>query len=255
MKIERLMNSKFYRGFEWFYRLLLLNVMIFTISFSLPAIPFLYWYKNQDSSFGIYILLFAAMMFIFAFIPAFISSFLVIKHYDEEQPGNMLVVFLKYLIDTIKRIYIIELIIIVSLIVLSFSVLFYWDLLSPDNFKGDIVGIISIVAFAIVFFLLVGLVFAFVNLTLIIAYFQMSWKDYFKLSVKYILKYFYSTLACIIILAIPLFLLFIIKFKFLPIYFIFGITGPQYIMYLINRNKYQYLQTNIGELLTENKLK
>ena len=94
MNIEKLVNGKFYRGFEWFYRLILLNLLILIVSFSLPAIPFVYWVKNfmatEEKGF---IVIISLALFVIGFIPAFISSFMVIKHYMEERTGNIFVLY------------------------------------------------------------------------------------------------------------------------------------------------------------------
>src|SRR5690554_4228435 len=90
MNIEKFVNSKFYRGFEWFYRLIFLNLFTFVVSFSLAAIPFLVWYNNQELVYFIYL---AIILFVVLFIPAFITSLIVIKYYIDDNTGNFFVLY------------------------------------------------------------------------------------------------------------------------------------------------------------------
>lgn len=245
MNIEKFVNSKFYRGFEWFYRLIFLNLFTLIVSFSLAAIPFLVWYKLQELVWLIYV---AIVIFIFLFIPAYISSMLTIKYYIDENTGNFFVVYFKYLIDTIKQIYLVELILVPIFAITLYGAVHYWQLLGPEYYKPDLFGIFSIIAFVIEFFLLVLFFFMFINLSYIVTHFKMKTSGYIILSFKFSIRYMFQSLLAVIVLLIPVVLIFVAGMQFIPIYFIGGISFPQYILYKSIRNKFNYLQRNLDEI-------
>jgi len=243
--IEKFVNSKFYRGFEWFYRLIFLNLLILIISFSFASIPFFIWYLNQELGFLIYI---ALILFAVLFIPAFITSMFVIKHYADDNTGNFFVVYFKYFIETIKSIYLVELILVPIFLIILYGFFHYWQLLGPEYYHPDAFGIFTIIACAISFFFVIFFFFMFINLSLLVCYFRMKTKDYIVMTFKFSMKFMFQSLLAVLVLFIPLVLLFLIKMDFVPIYFILGISLPEYLIYLGNRSKFNFLQRNIDEI-------
>lgn len=244
MRIEKFVNSKFYRVFEWFYRLVFLNLIVLLISFSLAAIPFLIYLENDD---GLLVII-GVVLFIILFIPSSITSFIVIKHYLDEQTGNVFVLYYKYFIDTLKRIYIIEIIFLPIFFLTIYGLYFWWVNLGPDNFQNNIYGVIAVIAFVVEFFITIGLLFMFLNLMFLFSYFRMRTKDYLKLAFKFSIRNMAQTLFAAIILLLPVILLNLNIMKLLPLYFIAGITLPEYIIALMIRNRFGYLSRNLEEL-------
>lgn len=250
MNIEKLVNSQFFKIFEWFYRLIFLNILIFATSFSLASIPFFIFYYNRDL--GIYVLL-AIVLFIPLFILAFFTSFIVIKHYIENKTGNVFILYFRYFLDTVKKTYLIIIIITSVFFITIYGIYYYWQLLSPENFRNDLYGYFSVIAFVIEFFVFIFLVSLFINIAFIIAYFRMKQFDYVKLAFRFSIKNMIQTLLAFIILLIPLILLYLFKMKFLPIYFIIGVSLPQMFINLLIRKRFNYLEKNIDEIYTEEK--
>lgn len=246
MRIERFVNSKFYRIFEWFYRLLFLNLLVLLISFSLATIPFLIFLNNED---GLFVMI-GIILFVILFIPSSITSFVVIKHYMSEQTGNVFVLFLRYFLDTVKRIYLIEIIFLPIFFLTLYGLYFYWQNLGPDYYQDNVYGLISIIAFVVQFFLMIGLLFMFINLMFLFAYFRMKTFDYVKLSLRFTFRYMAQSLIAAVFLLIPPVLLGLLVMRFVPIYLILGISLPQFIMALITRNKFSYLARNLDDLNT-----
>lgn len=250
MNTEKLVNSKFYRAFEWFYRLVFLNLLILITSFSLAAIPFLIYYYNQEQ--GLLVVL-SIFLFVLLFIPSTITSFIVVKHYMDDKTGNVFVLYFKYLIDTIKAVYIIELILLPILLITLYGLYYYWQILGPDYYENNTFGYIAIISFVIEFFLLAILVFIYINLMFIMAYFKMKTFDYIKLSLRFSFRYMGQTIISILILLIPVILMFWLGMKFVPIYFILGISLPQFFILYLVRTRFEYLTRNLDDLDTENK--
>lgn len=245
MNIEKFVNSKFYRGFEWFYRLIFINLFTLIVSFSLAAIPFLVWYNAQELVWLIYV---SILFFILLFVPAYISAMLTIKYYIDENTGNLFIVYFKYLIDTIKEIYLVELILVPIFALTLYGAVHYWQLLGPEYYQPDMFGIFSIVAFVVEFFLLVLFFFMFVNLSYIVTHFKMKTSGYIILSFKFSLRYMFQSLLALLALIIPIVLIFILGMPYIPIYFVCGISFPQFILYKSVRNKFNYLQRNLDEI-------
>jgi uncharacterized membrane protein YesL len=244
MNIEKFVNSKFYRVFEWFYRLIFINLLILIVSFSLAAIPFLVYYLgNKD---GLFVII-GLIIFILLFIPASLTGFLVIKHYLEEQTGNLFVLYFRYLIDTLKRIYIVELLLLPFFFLSIYGLWFYGSYLDSDSFSYDAYGVFAILSFVLVFFLLIFLILVFINIMLIISYFKMKPMHYMRLAFKFSMRYMGQTLIYGLIMFIPFVILNIFVMQFRPIYFIIGISLPQYLIGLITRNKFNYLASNLSK--------
>ncbi len=250
MDIEKFVNSKFYRGFEWFYRLLFLNVLLFLTSFLLASIPFYFLYINPDLEI---LALIGLVMVVISFFPAFISSMLVIKDYAESKTGNIFVLYFKYLLDTIKRVYLIEIVLVIVTVLVSFSLLMYWNFLDTEALSGGFLSALLIVSLTVLMLFVVFLALFYINLTFLVAYFRMSLKSYFIISARFSFKYMGQTMISILILLIPSIVLILIGIKFLPIYFLFGISLPQLLMFYINRNRYDNLQRSIEIQNTQKK--
>lgn len=249
MNIEKFVNSKFYRVFEWFYRLVFLNLLTLIVSLSLAAIPFLlHYYVNND---GILVII-GIILFIILFIPACLAAFIVIKHYLEDQMGNVFVLYFRYFIDTIKRIYVIELIILPFFFFCLYSLWFYGSYLDSEGFIYDFYGIFSIVSFVFVFFIIVLVILLYINLMLILAYFRMKTFAYLRLAFRFSMIYMGQTIIYSLILLIPFGLLNFFIMEFRPLYFIIGISLPQFIIALISRNKFNYLARNLEVLKNRN---
>lgn len=246
MDIEKFVNGKFYRGFEWFYRLIFLNVLLFLTSFLFASIPFYFFYKNQSQ--GILILVAIVLMAI-SFFPAFISSMLVIKDYSEGKTGNVFVLYFKYLLDTIKRTYIIEIILFSISIVVAIGVYFYWNFLGSE-LENSALGVIASIGLTISILIILFLVIVYINLTFLVTYFKMKTKGYLRIGINFSFKYMGQTILGIIILFIPLLTLTWLGMNFLPIYLILGISLPQFIIFQMNKHKYNYL---LSSMLNEQK--
>lgn len=250
MNIEKFVNSKFYRGFEWFYRLIFLNLFTFVVSFSLAAIPFLVWYNNQELVYFIYL---AIILFVVLFIPAFITSLIVIKYYIDDNTGNFFVLYFKYFIDTIKKIWLVELILVPIFLAVVYGTVHYWQLLGPEYYQPNAFGIFSIIAFVIEFLFVILFLLMFINLSLLVAHFQMKPSGYIILSFRFAFRYMAQTILAILVLFAPLVLMFLIGMRFVPIYFIGGISFPQFLIYYMAKNRFNYLQRNVDDIDSENK--
>lgn len=248
MKIEKFVNSKFYKGFEWFYRLVFLNLLVLTISLALALTPFLIFIYKNDS--GFYILL-GIILFIIGFVPASISSFITIKELDKDPSKNVFKLYFVYFIDTIKRLYLVELIFIPVFSITLYGIYYYWTLLGPEYFTADILSFTFVIAFVIEFFFLMILMMVYVNFNFLFAYFVMKPFTYLRLAFKFAFKYLFESFISFVILLVPVLLLFLLTNAFLPIYFILGISLPQYFIFRIVRNKYEYFSRNIDNLSTD----
>lgn len=250
MNLDKMVNSKWYSGFEWGYRLVFLNLLMITIPSLLGGIPFLIWYFNQ--SWG-WLMIVAIVLMIFGFIPCYIATFRVIKAYKEEMTKNLFVLFFSYLFDTIKYIYVIELILLPILFLYTTSAFIYWEILgyfSELNLSGWFVT----VGFVVVFFSLLAIFFAILQWPMIIGHFRMKPWSLVKFSFFMAFRSFFKTISYFLLLLFPLLLVNFLKQAILPIYLLIGISGPLFIMYIISRKQYWYLTHNLDDFTTEENL-
>lgn len=254
MDIEKIVNSKWYNWLDILYRLFILNVLTILTPSIIAGGPFLYWYLNEGKVSGIFVVI-ALILFILILIPSYITTFICIKLSKEEKVENVFKLFFIYLIDTFKRIYIIELIILPVSTLYAYAAYYYWTLLGPNYFKGfNSTSIFAIIGFIFLFFSLCATVFAFLHLPIVVAYFRMSPFNYLKLSFYMAFKYFFKTILYLFLLLFPIILFISMNFIFRPIYMFYGISGPLYIIYLSSRELYVYLSNNIEDIKDENKL-
>ena len=102
MDFNKFVESKLFRGFDWLYRLLVINLLSILIPLALAIGPYLLYYH-----FGWYFFLIIGYVFaVFALIPCVINSFFIIKHYKEEKAGNVFILYFQNLALDIKNIYI-----------------------------------------------------------------------------------------------------------------------------------------------------
>ena len=247
MNLDKMVNSKWYTGFEWGYRLVFLNLLMITLPSLLGGIPFLIWHFNPDLG---YLVLIAIVLMIFGFIPCFISAFRVIKAYQEDQTGNLFRLFLTFLGNTFKNIYALELYMLPLFGLYTFGALVYWDILG--NYSAlDFSGWFAVVSFVILFFALLTMLLALVQLPMIVANFRMKTWSLVKFSLLMAFRYFFKTLVYVLLLTFPLALVGLLKQMILPIYLLIGISGPLFLIYLISRKQYWFLSHNLDDLTTK----
>jgi len=240
-----MVESKWFRGFDWFYRLLIINLITIVIPVALAIGPLLIYYNKEFYVFLIIGLAFAA----FAFIPCITTSFFMIKHYKEEKAGNVFILYFKNLWIVFKNIYLYELIVIPFGFAFLYGSIHYWSLLGPENFTGfDIWGIIIIFGFIISFFCLCALVFSLVNIPMIVSYFRMKTFDLFKFSFYIAFRYFFRTFLYLLIFFGPIYLAIWAPSIFLPFYALFGISSPLFLIYFLSRKFFWYLCRNIDDV-------
>ena len=250
MNIEKFVNSKLYIAFEWFYRLLTLNILTIITSCLLPVLPFIFWLQNKSS---VFLLIFWLILFVFSFLPCYITIFMVIKHYKDEKTGNVFVLFFVFLIDTFLRIYRLEFILIPIFIVCIIGSIYYWDLLGQTE-KMDFAGVVAVIGFVLLFFLLIASFFAFLHLPMIISYFRMTTYNLIKFSYLLAFKYFLKTIIYMIVLLGPFLLVNYMPMTFGPFYLLYGISFPLFLMYNFSKGLFWYLQNNLDDIKTENEL-
>lgn len=251
MDFNKKVDSKLFRGFDWFYRLLIIN-LITIIFIMLPAIgPLLIWYYNTEL---IVFLIVGFLLGFFMFIPAFCTSFFLIKHYKEQKSGNIFVLYYRSFFLILKNLYMYEIILLPIISLLLFAAMSYWNILSPDNFPGyTFWGITAIMGFIISFFGLVLLIFTIVNIPMIVSYFRMKTKDLVKFSLYITFRYFFRSFSYTLIILFPFFLVLSSPTVFIPIYVLIGISLPLFLVYQLSEQFYLYISRNIEDIKSADK--
>ncbi|HBP25352.1 MAG TPA: hypothetical protein DD618_00135 [Acholeplasmatales bacterium] len=259
MDIEKMVNSKWYQIFEWGYRLLFLNLLSIAVPSLVASLPFIFWYFHQDSG---WLMLLTIVLWGFGFLPCFIAAFSVIKDYKEDKTGNVFVLFFVGLWKAFKDVYKLDLIVTAMVGAGGVGAIFYWDLLSGYDTVGPSAGtavmvtfIVSVVGFVVLFFLLIAIFLAVLQLPMIVANFRMKTWNLIKFSLYMAFRYFFKTLAYAFLMIGPILLVGIFQSKILPIYMLYGISLPLFGIYLISAQQYWHLSHNLENLKAEMELK
>lgn len=246
MDFNKFVESKLFRGFDWLYRLLVINLLSILIPLALAIGPYLLYYH-----FGWYFFLIIGYVFaVFALIPCVINSFFIIKHYKEEKAGNVFILYFQNLALIFKNIYIYELTIIPAGGLLAFGSAYYWAALGAENFASfdAWVRVLMITGFVFSFFCFCAVILSIVNMPMIVSYFRMKTLDLYKMSFYIAFRYFFRTFLYLVIFSIPIILALQFPSFFLPVYTLIGISLPLYLLYLLSRNFYWHLSRNLDDL-------
>ncbi|MGD9605069.1 MAG: DUF624 domain-containing protein [Bacilli bacterium] len=247
MNLDKMVNSKWYSAFEWGYRLVFLNLLMITIPALIGGVPFLIWYKNEQLG---WLVIIAIVLIIFGFIPCFIAAFRVIKAYKEDQTGSLFGLFFTYLWNTFLSVYKLELIMLPLAALYSFGVLFYWEILGYFS-SLDLGSWIAVVSFVVLFFTLISLILAIIQLPMIVANFRMKTWSLVKFAFFMAFRYFFKTMGYLFLLIFPLVLVSLLQQIILPIYLLVGISGPLYVIHAVSRKQYWYLSHNLDDLMSK----
>ena len=246
MDFNKFVESKLFRGVDWLYRLLVINVLTLLIPVALAAGPYLLYHYLD-----IYFFLLAGLVIVaFAAIPTVITAFFVIKHYREDKTGNVFVLYFQNLLMIFKNIYIYELTVIPVGGLLLFGSASYWSSLATENFPGfgNPWGILAIVGFIVCFFCFCALIISLVNMPMIVSYFRMRTLDLYKMSFYVAFRYFFRTFLYLVIMSVPIVLAISLPSVFVPLYTLIGISLPLYVIYMLSRNFYWHLSRNLDDL-------
>lgn len=255
MDIEKMVNSKWYQIFEWGYRLLFINLLSIAVPSLVASLPFIFWYFHQDSG---WLMLLTIVLWGSGFLPCFIAAFSVIKDYREDKTGNVFIMFFISLWKSFKDVYKLDLIITAIIGAGGVGAIFYWDLLSayetvgPDSGTAAmVIFIVSVVGFVVLFFLILAIFLAILQLPMIVSNFRMTTWNLIKFSLYMAFRHFFKTLAYAFLIVGPIALVGIFQSKVLPIYMLYGISLPLFGIYLISAQQYWHLSHNLENLKTE----
>lgn len=173
---------------------------------------------------------------LFAFIPCFVTTFMLIKIYAEDGSAQTLLLYFNKLWDNFKAIYKLELIIVPLISIMAYGVYSYYFIISsleePNFFLSMSYNIILITLICMVLFIL--------NLPMTIGYFRMKTYTMLRFTFSMTFRNFLYSLLYVAMLLFPLLLCLVNNF-FLPIWFLIGLSLPLLLMYFVSSKKYHKL--------------
>jgi uncharacterized membrane protein YesL len=212
MNSTKFMNSKIYRIFDYIFRLVLLNFLIFITALSLylflpESIP--NWIKDTLSY----------MQMGLFFFPSLVATFDVIKQYEENKSTAIFRPFFQSLKKHYKISFLMGIgILIISLLLTNSITVFL------QQFQN---GLINVIGFFLTVSVILVLLFCLVHLPLVLVYFRgLRLIDYGKLSLIWAFRDFVLTLMMVVIVV------FVLVTDFVFPYFLafFGISLPIYLL-------------------------
>lgn len=173
---------------------------------------------------------------LFAFIPCYVTTFMMIKIYAEDGSAQTFVLFFVKLWDNFKALFRLELLIVPLISLMAYGVYSYYYIISglenPNFFFTIAYNVILISLLCMLLFIL--------NLPMTIGYFRMKTYTILRFTFSMTFRNFLYSLAYVGILLIPLLLCLLNNF-FLPVWFLLGLSLPLLLIYLISSKKYHKL--------------
>ena len=250
MDIEKYTNSKIYHFFEIFFKLIVWNILTIIIVCLAVVGPFLGFYYLEEGILAGLLMLFGVLLGIFVFIPCYCTIFSCIKLHQEEKESTTLFIYFNRLWDNFKSLYKIELIIFPIVLLFSFAMYFYYEVIGDEQMEINLITSIYQIGYTVLLFAIVAIFLCFVNLPMTIGYFRMKTKTIMKFTLIMTFKHILRTLVFAIILIAPILIVILIN-TLIPIWMLIGFSLPLYTMYFLTRKDYWRLVNNMDTIIEE----
>lgn len=173
---------------------------------------------------------------LFAFIPCFVTTFMMIKIYAEDGSAQTLLLYFNRLWDNFKAIYKLELIIVPLISIMAYGVYSYYFIIS--NLEES--NLFFSMSYNIILIALICMLLFILNLPMSIGYFRMKTYTMLRFTFSMTFRNILYSLLYVAILLVPLLLCLVNNF-FLPIWFLIGLSLPLLIIYFVSSKKYHKL--------------
>lgn len=250
MDIEKYTNSKIYHFFEIFFKLIVWNILTIIIVCLAVAGPFLGFYYLEEGILAGLLMLFGVLLGIFVFIPCYCTIFSCIKLHQEEKESTTLSIYFNRLWDNFKSLYKTELIIFPVVLLFSFAMYFYYEVIGDEQMEINLITSIYQIGYTVLLFATVAIFLCFLNLPMTTGYFRMKTKTIMKFTLIMTFKHILRTLVFAIILIAPILIVILIN-TLIPIWMLIGFSLPLYAMYFLTRKDYWRLVNNMDTIIEE----
>lgn len=224
MKEEKVGQSKIFSFFDWVWRLMVLNVL--TIIFSLGIITIM---------------------------PAICACFKTIKDTKENYTPHIFRKFYSNFKYLFRDTYLFSILFVVVIGVCGYAYLWYDGVVGATNNSLEKMDqtwlIIAMVSIMIVMLGTLIVTMAFIQLPMVINYFYYGFSDNIKLCFYMAFKYIITTLieTVVVITSLVALVNAIFTYHLIPLWLFFGISLPEYIIYIVSRRFYRYMVNEFGD--------
>lgn len=221
---EKKSNSKIFNFFDWVWRLMVINV--FTIIFSIGIVTI---------------------------VPSICAAFKTIKDTKENYTTKIIKPFINNFNYLFRDTFVFSIILIFIVGVAGYGLLWYDGAIGSTNGSDEQLDnvwfIISMISITIVFIGITVVLMAFIQVPMIITYFNYGYLDSIKLSFYMAFKYFITTIMETAIVIVSIVVLFnaLFIYHLLPLWLFFGISLPQYLIYVLSRRFYTFVSGQTEE--------
>lgn len=215
---EKKSNSKIFNFFDWVWRLMVINVI--TIVFSIGIITIM---------------------------PSICAAFKTIKDTKENYNSKIIKPYISNFVYFFRDTFAFSIILIFLIFVAGYGLLWYDGAIGSTNGSEEQLDtvwfVISIVSITIVFLGIVVVLMAFIQVPMIMTYFNYGYLDSIKLSFYMAFKYFITTIMETAIVIVSIVVLFnaLFSYHLMPIWLFFGISLPLYVIYTLSRRFYTFV--------------
>jgi len=252
MDVEKYVNSKAFIFFEWTYRLIIMNLLNFSI---IITMSFGFWVLFIATQKMTYFYL-AILLTLFGLMITSFASFKTIKDLSGYRRSGLYKTYFSNLWFSFKDLWFIELLILIVYAFLLGSSLTYSLILNHEDFTYDFIGIVYTVGYWLDWILLFFLTQAVISFWAVYSHFQMTKWNYIKASFYMSFKLFLPTLLAgifffltpVLIIVLGLILSPMLSLLLISFFSLFGITLPQYLYFRMIKGKYAYLTKNPDDI-------
>lgn len=244
MDIEKYTNSKVYHFFEVLFKLIVWNILTIIIVCLVIAGPFLGFYYLKEGMLAGLLMIIGILLGFFVFIPCYCTIFSCIKLHKEEKESTTLFIYFNRLWDNIKKLYKVELIVFPIVILFSFSMYFYYEVIGNEELEINLITSIYQIGYTILLFAIVAIFLCFLNLPMTMGYFRMQTKTIMKFTLIMTFKHILRTLLFAILFIVPLLIVILVN-SLIPVWMLIGFSLPLTAMYYLTRKDYWRLVNNI----------
>lgn len=218
MEEKKLSNSKIFNFFDWVWRLMVLNVL--TIIFSIGIITI---------------------------VPAISATFKTIKDTKENYNSKIIKPFISNFVYFFRDSFVFSIILVLVIGVAGYGLLWYDGVVGGTDGSVEVMDktwyMISLISITIVFLGMIIFLMTFIQIPIILTYFNYGFLDNIKLSFYMAFKYFLTTIMEVAVVIISVVVLFnaLFIYHLMPIWLFFGISLPLYVICVLSRRFYTFM--------------
>ena len=182
------------------------------------------------------LVLIGLVLALFAFIPCYVTTFMMIKIYQEDGSSQTFVLYFIKLWNNFKELFRLELIIVPLISVMAYGLFSYYSIINSMTNAS----LFFTLSYNFILIALICMVLFILNLPMTIGYFRMKTYTILRFTFANTFRNILYSFLYLLILLVPLALC-LINSWLIPVWFLVGLSIPLYFMYHLSSKKYHQM--------------